>query len=66
MQKKIGAKVETVTMKNEKDGEEYKFLSIPITPELREFIQKIGQPIVQQQNNMGIFAMNEPMSMGIM
>tara|TARA_R100001510_G_scaffold2127_1_gene1669 strand:- start:1593 stop:3548 length:1956 start_codon:yes stop_codon:yes gene_type:complete len=64
--KKIGAKVETVTMKNEKDGEEYKFLSIPITPELKELIQKIGQPIVQQQNNMGIFAMNEPMSMGIM
>ena len=64
--KKIGAKVETVTMKNEKDGKEYKFLSIPITPELKEFIQKIGQPIVQQQNNMGIFAMNEPMSMGIM
>ena len=64
--KKIGAKVETVTMKNEKDGEEYKFLSIPITPELKEFIQKIGQPIVQQQNNMGIFAMNQPLSMGIM
>ena len=64
--KKIGAKVETVTMKNEKDGKEYKFLSIPITPELKEFIQKIGQPIVQQQNNMGIFAMNQPMSMGIM
>jgi hypothetical protein len=63
--KKIGAKVETVTMKND-DGKEYKFLSIPITPELKEFIQKIGQPIVQQQNNMGIFAMNEPLSMGIM
>ena len=63
--KKIGAKVETVTM-TDKSGSEYKFLSIPITPELREFIQKVGQPIVQQQNNMGIFAMNEPMSMGIM
>ena len=63
--KKIGAKVETVTM-TDNTGSEYKFLSIPITPELREFIQKVGQPIVQQQNNMGIFAMNEPMSTGIM
>ena len=64
--KKIGATVEEVTMTGV-DGKKYKFKSIPITEELKNLIKNIGQPIVRRQDGaMGLLAMNEPMSMGIM
>ena len=64
--KKIGATVEEVTMTG-RDGRKYKFKSIPITEELKNLIKNIGQPIVRRQDGaMGLLAMNEPMSMGIM
>lgn len=64
--KKIGATVEEVSMTGA-DGKKYKFKSIPITEELKNLIKNIGQPIVRRQDGaMGLLAMNEPLSMGIM
>ena len=64
--KKIGAIVEEVSMTGA-DGKKYKFKSIPITEELKNLIKNIGQPIVRRQDGaMGLLAINEPMSMGIM